>query len=439
MTEFQRDGSGSQKHQGLRKLNDQQQLPKISREVVRLSVTSPLFVRHVDTCLDDVSQLFDGQFDGEHSRRSRRTMAQTLLGQPGFVQGLTTLLHRIFRHPRLCVKCLSILISIFLHCEGSDPWSAEADAVKRRFGSRLVTVMVEILSWLTTVTENTISEVEFQERFVTRIPKKLRGNNDALRHIFSFHYSGFAHNTIITRHTMRVLLRLIEHNHDNMKDFASIPKSCENLVLVCQRHRYCTSLFDDGLQVIFNCARNLTAKRIILTPYTCQVILQSLLSPELDFSLIKVRVGLPILHYYLPIDPPAPPSSQRFHELCQMGLLTAVIRAWTTSVYLGYIAALRDCCDSILYLMNWTDGVKPHILRGWLDEGLCEALVAADVAYPRHKSMYLSITRFIYENADTESCRIVDDRFRQLCSPDDTSFRSVAIMVGTEAMDIAQG
>ena len=434
MSEFQRDHDWYYRPQRQEQRKNNDQVPKISREVVRLSNTSPLFVRHVDTCLDDLNQLFE--LTSTASRRSRRTMAHELIGQPGFVQGLTGILHRIYRHPRLCVKCLSLLISIFLHCEGNDPWSAEADAVKRRFGSRLVIVMVEILSWLTTVTENAIAEVEFQERFLFRMPKKLRGNNDVLQHIFSFHYSPFAHNTIITSHSMRVLLRLLEHNHDNMKDFASMPRSCENLVLVCQRHNYSTSLFDDGLQVIFNCARNLTAKRLVLTPYTCQVILQSLLSPKLEFSLIKVRIGLPILHYYLPMDPPAPPTSHRFNELCGMGLMSAVVRSLMLSVNLGCTAALRDCCDSIWYLMNWNGGVNATYIHGWLDAGLCETLVAADTAYPDHKSRYLSITRLIYDNANAESRRMVDHRFCQLCSPDDTSFRSPDILMEMDDVGI---
>ena len=426
MSEFQRDWNRSlSPQQEQRKNNEQQLLPKITREIVRLSQTSPLLVTHIDACFDEVAVVVPLT-----SGRLRRTVAHDLIGKHGFVTGLTTLLQRIYRHPRLCVKCLSLLIAIFLHCEGTDPWSAEADAVKRRFGSHLVSVMVQILTWLTTVTEKTIAEVELQERFVSQMPKKLRGNKDVLQHIFSFHYSGFAHNTIITSHAMRVLLRLVENNHDNMKDFASIPFSCEHLVMVCQRHMYCTSLFDDGLQVIFNCARNHTAKNIILTKNTCQVILQSLLSPNLEFSLIKARIGLPILHYYLLLDPPTPPSSSsRFIELCEMGLLKAVVHALTTGVTLGFLAALRDCCDSILYLMKGNDRLQFPILRGWLDAGLCEGLVAANVTYPQHKSMYVSITQHIYRHANAESRRMVDQRFHQLCTADDTTFRSVEVIL----------
>jgi hypothetical protein len=334
----------------------------------------PLVFKNVDDVLNDILSLLNAG-----GRNARKIALEFTVSTA--TRDLTILLSHLAASPRLCEKTLNVIGALLFYCEGTDPWSAEADACKRRFGScGLCAVLSDILRFLATVSEKEIESMEYEENFHALLPKLLNKQRDPWYHVHSFLFDPAGHIASIFGSTVTVLFRLLEHNPDNVRAFVTSEGASLNLLAACHRHVHFTNHIGLGLQAISACIRNPSARGVMLTASTCDLVIRALIYPE--FCFVKIRIGIPLLSDYvgLPAASPTSPPAERFHELVEMGVCRAFVQSLKLGVAVWCLAAIRDCVDQVGGWMGRPQ-LAADFAAGLVAAGLCEAVVEAREAW----------------------------------------------------------
>jgi hypothetical protein len=233
---------------------------KIAVAVVATAKQSTVSIEECNEILEDCYAMLsapDTAFP-----RSGRFVADEFRNTPGFVEALVRLLTRVAAQPSLCALALDVVCMFLDKTQGTDPWSAEADACKRHLGAAgLPEALASIFKRIATASPDRVFQLE-TARLAALAPPPLAGRADVWRSVLSYHLCGAALVEGLARRAVRVLLRTTEHSPDHVQAFgmcmppsAGGPRAglgqgpCDFLLSVCRRHQDCPAIVHDTMQV----------------------------------------------------------------------------------------------------------------------------------------------------------------------------------------------